>query len=396
MPVNQNFRVASIDVLRALTMLLMIFVNDLWSLTNIPLWLEHTAAEADGMGLADIVFPAFLFIVGMSIPLSVQQRRQKGDNTSQIAWHIAQRSIALLVMGLFLVNGEYINETATGMQRVVWNMICCTCFILFWNNWPAKMHKGLRLIIRLIAFVTLAMLAWVYRGGEGEHPGYFATYWWGILGLIGWAYFVSALVYLFSGGNIYVLINSWIIFLFLCCASHAGWIDNSLFQKIMAPIGEGAMPAFTMGGVVTTMTVLHFRQRNKTGKILLLLFALAMFLFIAGIYLRNFWGISKIRATPAWVLICSAITILVFIPVYWIVDVKGKSSWFKLIQPAGTNTLLCYLLPYFAYGLVVLTGLYLPTVLLTGGIGLLKSFVFALLIVIITGLLGKAGLRLKL
>ena len=56
-------RLASIDVFRALTMLLMIFVNDLGTLTNIPLWLEHTKAAEDGMGLADTVFPAFLFIV---------------------------------------------------------------------------------------------------------------------------------------------------------------------------------------------------------------------------------------------------------------------------------------------------------------------------------------------
>ncbi len=41
---KQN-RVASIDILRALTMTLMVFVNDLWSLTNIPAWLEHTAAS---------------------------------------------------------------------------------------------------------------------------------------------------------------------------------------------------------------------------------------------------------------------------------------------------------------------------------------------------------------
>ncbi|MBE9517842.1 MAG: DUF1624 domain-containing protein, partial [Bacteroidetes bacterium] len=58
-------RLKSIDILRALTMLLMIFVNDLWSLTDIPAWLEHKAANEDGMGLADVVFPAFLLIVGL-------------------------------------------------------------------------------------------------------------------------------------------------------------------------------------------------------------------------------------------------------------------------------------------------------------------------------------------
>ena len=77
-------RLASIDVFRALTMLLMIFVNDLGTLTNIPLWLEHTRAEEDGMGLADTVFPAFLFIVGLSIPFAIGNRWAKGVSQNKI------------------------------------------------------------------------------------------------------------------------------------------------------------------------------------------------------------------------------------------------------------------------------------------------------------------------
>ena len=69
----------TIDILRAVTMLLMIFVNDLWTLTNIPEWLGHTALYEDGMGLADVVFPAFLFIVGLSIPHAIRARFQKGE-----------------------------------------------------------------------------------------------------------------------------------------------------------------------------------------------------------------------------------------------------------------------------------------------------------------------------
>jgi len=56
-------RVVAIDIVRALTMVLMIFVNDLGTLRNIPRWLEHVEPGVDGIGLADTVFPAFLFIV---------------------------------------------------------------------------------------------------------------------------------------------------------------------------------------------------------------------------------------------------------------------------------------------------------------------------------------------
>src|SRR5262245_61737444 len=109
-------RVVTIDIVRALTMVLMIFVNDLGTLKNIPLWLEHVAPGVDGIGLADVVFPAFLFIVGLSLPFAVESRRKKGDTEWQLVVHVLTRTIALLVMGVFLVNGETINEAATGLH----------------------------------------------------------------------------------------------------------------------------------------------------------------------------------------------------------------------------------------------------------------------------------------
>ena len=73
-------RIYSIDVFRAITMLLMIFVNDFWTLTGIPSWLEHSAADQDFLGFSDIIFPSFLFIVGMSVPYAIQNRLAKGDS----------------------------------------------------------------------------------------------------------------------------------------------------------------------------------------------------------------------------------------------------------------------------------------------------------------------------
>ena len=87
-------------------MLLMIFVNDLWTLSNIPEWLGHKDADDDGMGLADVVFPAFLFIVGLSIPHAIRARLKKGDSKLLILRHIIERTLALLIMGVFMVNLE--------------------------------------------------------------------------------------------------------------------------------------------------------------------------------------------------------------------------------------------------------------------------------------------------
>jgi heparan-alpha-glucosaminide N-acetyltransferase len=171
-------RIASIDILRALTMVLMIFVNDLWSLTGIPAWLGHVESGVDGIGLADTVFPAFLFIVGMSVPFAFENRRKKGDTDQDLVVHVLLRTIALLVMGIFLVNGESINEATTGMHRLVWNVICCTCFIAIWNAYPKTANKNLVLGVKGVAILILLALALIYRGGE--EAGRFSPKWWGM------------------------------------------------------------------------------------------------------------------------------------------------------------------------------------------------------------------------
>ncbi|HRD43815.1 MAG TPA: DUF5009 domain-containing protein, partial [Ferruginibacter sp.] len=358
-----------------------------------------TKAAEDGMGLADTVFPAFLFVVGMSIPLAVANRRSKGDTNTRVLTHILLRSIALLVMGVWLVNGESINEAATGIKRVVWNMICWGCFIILWNSWTDKINKQMLTALKVIAVIVLIFLAWMYRGdGFDGTVIHFEHQWWGILGLIGWAYLISAIVYTLSGNRLSVIIAAWIFFNILCMGSHSGWfLEIPFLRTIFAPFGDGAMPAFVTGGILTTMIFLNYRARGENGKIFIILFLFAALLIAGGLYLRQFWGgISKIRATPSWVFICSGITIILFLAIYWIADMNGKVKWFKIIKPAGTNTLTCYMLPYYAYAIVVLMGLSLPAALLDADVGLIKSFLFAFLMVILTGVFGKWGLRLKL
>ncbi|RYG00943.1 MAG: DUF5009 domain-containing protein [Chitinophagaceae bacterium] len=386
-------RLASIDVLRALTMLLMIFVNDLWSLHDIPLWLEHTAAKEDGMGLADVVFPAFLVIVGMSTPFAVASRRAKGETTQQIFIHIISRAFALIVMGVFLVNGETINANATGIPRWIWFPLSCLCFILIWNSYPKSMNKTLRISLQTIGALVLITMAILYKGGDNgsEH---FATSWWGILGLIGWAYLAGSLAYLFLGHSLVLMILFWAACLSINIANHAELLTNATtLRVILSPFGEGAMPAFVAGGTICSMLFSNYRNDDKNLRVIGLLLALGGILCIAGFALRPLHGISKIQATPSWVLICTAITFAAFAFVYWLVDIKKRSDLFNIIKPAGTNTLTVYLLPYFAYAILNAFSIQYPDVISSGAVGLLKSFLFALLIVIIGG---KIPVKVKL
>lgn len=388
-------RVTSIDILRALTMILMIFVNDLWSLKDIPAWLGHVEQGVDGIGLADVVFPAFLFIVGLSMPFAIDARRKKGHSVGQLVKHVAVRTIALLVMGVFLVNGETFNAAATGMPRVWWNPLCCLSFILIWNSYPKSARRNLVYVAKTIGIITLLILAYVYRGGPDDQIEYFSPQWWGILGLIGWAYLASGLITVFARNNFYKLLVAWIFFAVLSVLSHANVIPGFLNFIPNAILG-GTLTGLTMGGVLTAFVFQYYRKRQEDIKLTVVLLASSAVLIVLSVLTRPYWGLAKLGATPAWLFLCSAFTILAFIMIYWVADVYGKAHWFNIIKPAGTDTLLCYLIPYFAYASTRLLGIHLPELILTGGLGLMKSFSFAVLCAVITGFLSKVGVRLKL
>ena len=390
-----SMRVASIDILRALTMILMIFVNDLWSLKEIPEWLGHVASGVDGIGLADIVFPAFLFIVGLSLPYAIDNRIAKGDTQQQLVKHVLVRSIALLVMGVFLVNGESINADATGMARYVWNTVCCVSFILIWNSYPKSMNQNLMYALKGVGIVVLVTFAFIYRGGEDGDIERFAPHWWGILGLIGWAYLASGLITIFAKKNFYAISGAWIFFAVLSMLSHAKMIPQ-IFLFIPNAIIGGTLTGLTLGGVLTSMIFQYYNQRRDHKTITIVFITFAVVLIVLSIVTRPYWGLAKLGATPAWLFLCSAFTIVGFIIIYWVADVWGKANWFSFVKPAGTDTLLCYLIPYFAYATTRVLGIHLPEIMLIGGIGLVKSLLFALLCVVLTGGLNRLGVKLKL
>ncbi len=212
MNMTQN-RIFSIDVFRAITMLLMIFVNDLWSLTGVPLWLEHSRADQDFLGFSDIVFPSFLFIVGMAIPYAIRNRIAKGDSHLQILQHIALRSLALLVMGFFTVNISDLNVEASGFSRELFQILMVAGFFLIWNVYPKSedWKKYLFIGLQLVGVLLLLLLGYFFKGGK-DGSEQMSPQWWGILGLIGWTYLISAPIYLFARKSSVLLLLFWFLF----------------------------------------------------------------------------------------------------------------------------------------------------------------------------------------
>src|SRR5271168_5430512 len=91
-------RIASIDIFRGLTVLVMVFVDNLDFVKGLPWWTYHLPREANGITYVDMVFPAFLFIMGLSIPLGVQHRIAAGDSRGKICVHLLARALSLVAL----------------------------------------------------------------------------------------------------------------------------------------------------------------------------------------------------------------------------------------------------------------------------------------------------------
>ncbi|HTI07219.1 MAG TPA: DUF5009 domain-containing protein [Puia sp.] len=392
-------RLASVDAFRALTMFLMIFVNDLWSLSGVPEWLDHATKTEDRMGLADTVFPAFLFIVGLSIPFAISARIAKGFSQNSTLAHILTRSFALLVMGIYHVNLENYNKVEAILPKQVWQIAITLGFFLVWLDYSSGTSKKKKMFLQGSGILLLAVMALLYKGGAPGHAHWMRTSWYGILGLIGWCYLLCAVFYLYAKDRLTLLTASLLFFLGLCIADKADLLEFlDPVHKYVWVVSSGALPALTMAGVVCSVIFRKAVEKEKTVQSLLLLAGIALVALGAGFALRPYWGISKIMATPSWVLICTAISIVCFILLLYFMDIKGHKNWFSFIRPAGTSTLTCYLLPYIHYAIFNFPGVHnrLPLVLRTGGIGIVKSLCYSLAIILVTGVLEKRKLRLSI
>jgi len=93
-------RLQSLDVFRGLVIAGMVFVNNHGSASHYYPGLHHVTWE--GWSLADLVFPAFIFIVGVAIPFSLDSRQARGVSRGAILLGVLRRSMLLFALGLFL------------------------------------------------------------------------------------------------------------------------------------------------------------------------------------------------------------------------------------------------------------------------------------------------------
>ncbi|MBV1776396.1 DUF5009 domain-containing protein [Burkholderiaceae bacterium DAT-1] len=383
-------RQPAIDACRALTMALMLFINQLAGVKGMPDWMHHMPAHVDGMTWPDVIFPAFLFISGLSMPLSLQQQVIRGASIWQLQLDQGKRALALIVMGLFMVNAEE-GFAAIGINLPVWNVLSLICLVLIWGRLHAAAgHDATPAWARPLGISGLLILFAIYRGGpDGNLP--MQTSWWGILGLIGWAGCLSAQVYLAGRGRILPMLLAMagcvLIYAVLECPALSA---SPGIRALRTQSLHCAHVLLVLAGIVTTRIALSElpARAKRVG-----LFAFALLCLVAAVAVHSIYPISKIHATPSWALYCAAICIAVFALIQAVTPLSRGLLAVPGMRRLAQVPLLAYLIPFFVEAGMQVTGVNWPVSWMQGGVGVMCSVVFVWVVAGVAAGLTRVGIK---
>lgn len=310
-------RIASIDALRGFVMFTMIFVNDLAGAPRavVPDWMAHFSdrhKHGSGMTFVDLVFPGFLFLVGMSIPFALGGRMNQGRPVWKTFGHVAVRTLALLAIGILMVNGESPAEASVGWSPELWSYtMFLSAIFAFCAISPRTATEGAKkfwrifsLGLRAAGFAGMIYCAFTFEGENGRRvitllPFAINTEWYGILGIIGWSYLFAAIVYLAFRTHRIALLGCVALLLCLYPADKSGCFDGFWLNQVFG-IGEiGAHTSIVVAGtllasILAAADTVTVRMRTRFA----LLFAIGF--AVAALLLNGLYGISKNKATPSW------------------------------------------------------------------------------------------------
>jgi len=313
---EQTNRQISIDVLRGFAMFLILSMDiggaPIFE-TFTRLWGEDFAkAAADqfsypfvhGLKLCFIAMPMFLFVVGLVMPFSLNNRREKKDN-KKIYGHIVKRSLILFILGLIagghLLHLEFANMPVYNnvLEYISISYLVCAVLILNTNTRVQMIVTGILLLLYWLLFVFIPV-----PGGGGDH--------------------------------------------FSKQMNLAIYIDNILLGPFHSP-GSGrvlstiSFIANMLLGVFAGQII--FGNRDKKEKVKrLFIYGAAMVL--AGTVWGQFYPVIRVLWTSSFVLVTCGISTLLLAFLYLIIDIWGYSKWAFFFVLFGANSIAIYMMAH--------------------------------------------------
>ena len=304
-------RLHSLDVFRGITIAAMLLVNNpgTWSAVYSPL--RH--AEWHGWTPTDLIFPFFLFIVGVAMALSFGKLLAKGENRRDLFWKSAKRAAILFGLGLVLhsypwVGYDYGHLRIPGvLQRIALAFLAASAIEL-WLGW-----RGRLVAIGLLLFGYWAVMRWIPVPGIGAgvwEPGK------------DFGAFVDRLVF---GTD-----HLW--------ASARTWDPEGLLSTIPAV-------ATVLLGIFAGEWM---RSRRSPGGITSGLLIAGMVGVVLGLLWDQVFPINKPLWTSSFVVFTAGMAALGLALCYWLVDVRGYRRWSFPFLVFGVNAITAYFLSSLA------------------------------------------------
>jgi len=296
-------RLVSLDALRGFTIAAMVIVNDPGSWSYVYRPLLH--ADWNGCTITDLIFPFFLFIVGVSIALAYSKRLESGAEKKSLYKKILLRSANIYLLGLFLwlfPDFDFGNIRWVGvLPRIAFVFLACA--MLFLNtSWKQQIKIG-----AVILILYYIIVAYIPMPGIGKPD----------LSVVGqnWACHLDNLI-----------------------------LPGFLWQETWDPEGIlSTFPAIVSGiiGMLIGKLYLSVKDENKR---LVWLYFIGFSMFLAGGFWNWFFPINKNIWTSSYVLYTSGLGTLALATCILIVDMWGYKKWTFLGVVYGANAITSYVL----------------------------------------------------
>jgi predicted acyltransferase len=306
-PLAEVGRLTSLDVFRGMTIAAMILVNNAgdWVHTYWPL--RH--ADWNGWTPTDLIFPFFLFIVGVSMVFSFSARTARGQSRKQLLLHALKRSALIFALGIFLyAYPEFDWHTARipgVLQRIAVVYLLTSVLVLFTGR-----------VVRIVVSAALLIGYWLLLKYVPV-PGYGS----GVLTM---------------DGNLVGYIDRSLIYNHLYIAHR---FDPEGILSTLPSIATCLLGVFTGEWMRSERTP----SRRLAGLLMGSVVGLT-----AG-YVWNIWfPINKMIWTSSYVLFTAGFALLVFAGCYWMIDVRAWKPWGIPFLIFGVNPLAIYFLASLA------------------------------------------------